>query len=745
MGAQRALIRLGIAALMFLVFLLHNIKVLPLSMVDDIERATYDARILLTMPNTVDPQVVIIDLDEKSIIAEGHWPWPRDKFATLVTKAFDHYKVRTLGFDINFPEADTRASGLDALDSLSKGAMADLPGFAERVAAIRPSLDYEAQFGAALKGRSVVLGYVFKDSTAPNGAASIAAIPPPIMDANAAQLYNVNFFKNNAFTGNLAVLQAEGISAGFFDNSQGLDIDGVFRRVPLLQSYQGALYPSLALETTRLALGAPPVQFEFDPPDQRSSVNLEAVVIGSVRIPVDGNVQAFVPYRGRWPSFTYISATDIIRGTADPALLAGKVALLGTSAPGLLDLRATPVGQAYPGVEVHANLISGMLDGRIKHKAPYYNGIEIVLLLLISGVLAFAAAKLSPLASGALAMGIIGLIIGLAFGLWSGANFIMPMGMPVLYTVLLFLLLTFYGYFVESRNVRQVSKQFGEYIPPEMVEMLASNPALASEKGDKRNMTVLFSDVRGFTTISEKLDSKELTKLMNQFLTPLTRVIREHRGTVDKYMGDAIMAFWGAPIPDENHATNALLAGMQMTKVVRDLDADFEAKGWPKLYIGVGLNSGDMTVGNMGSEYRRAYTVLGDSVNLGSRLEGLTKEYGVYFIVSEATRNAGPKDWAYRELDFVKVKGKNEPVAIFEPLGPKDALDPALRNDLARHRGAMKLYRSQLWDQAESELANLSLSGRPHKIYDIFLERIQYLREHPPGARWDGAFTATHK
>ncbi len=744
MGAQRTLVRLGIAAAMFLVFVLQIGRVLPLSLVDNIERATYDARILLTMPNTIDPQVVIIDLDEKSIIAEGHWPWPRDKFAALVTNAFDKYKVRTLGFDINFPEADTRASGLDALDALGKSAFADLPGYAERLQAIRPQLDYEAQFGASLKGRSTVLGYVFKDSTAPGGAESIAAIGPPVLDANATQLYNVDFYKNNAFTGNLPVLQSNAASAGYFDNSHGLDVDGVFRRVPLVQIYQGALYPSLALETTRLALGAPPIQFQFDPPDQRSSVNLEALVIGALRIPVDEHMQAFVPYRGRWPSFNYISATDVIRGTADLAKLDGKVVLVGTSAPGLLDLRVTPVGQAYPGVEVHASLISGMLDGRIKHKAPYYDGIHVVMLLVIAAVLAFAAARLAPLASGALALGLIAAVVALAFGLWA-ANFIMPLGTPVLFTVTLFLLLTFYGYFIESRNVRQVSKQFGEYIPPEMVEMLASNPALASEEGDKRNMTVLFSDVRGFTTISEKLDSKELTKLMNQFLTPLTRVIREHRGTVDKYMGDAIMAFWGAPLPDENHATNALLAGMAMTKVVRELDADFEAKGWPKLYIGVGLNSGDMTVGNMGSEYRRAYTVLGDAVNLGSRLESLTKEYGVYFIVSEATRNAGPKDWAYRELDFVKVKGKNEPVAIYEPLGPKDAIDPNLRNDLARHRGAMKLYRTQLWDQAEAELFNLSRSGRPHKIYEIFLERIQHLRANPPGAKWDGAFTATHK
>lgn len=745
MGAQRTLVRLGIAAAVFMIFILQIGGALRLPFLDQVERSTYDARLLLTMPGTVDSQVVIIDLDEKSITAEGHWPWPRDKFATLTTQAFSRYKLRAMGFDITFPEADTGSSGVDMLKLLAAGELADLPGFAERVAAVLPSLDYEARFAAALKGKPVVLGYLLRPQDRAGVTDALGALGPPVMDAKAAKLYNVDIYKKDSYTGNLPVLQAAAASGGYFDNERALDDDGVFRRAPLVQMYQGALYPALSLETLRVALGSPPIEFEFDPPENRSSAHLEALRMGAVRIPVDEHVQAYVPFRGRTPSFQYISATDIMRGTADPALLAGKVALVGTSAPGLKDLRITPVGAADPGVEVHANLISGMLDGRVKYKAPYYAGIHAVMLLVVAGLLAFGAARFSPLFNGALAVGLIAALTALAFAAWSWGNFILPLGIPVLFTALLFLLLTFYGYFIESRSARQVSKQFGEYIPPELVDELAANPAAASMEGEKRNMTVLFSDVRGFTTISEKLDSKELSQLMNQFLTPMTKVIQQHRGTIDKYMGDAIMAFWGAPLRDEEHASHALQAGIAMLQALRTLDAAFEARGWPKLQIGVGLNTGDMTVGNMGSEFRRAYTVMGDPVNLGSRLESLTKEYGVYFIVSEATRNAGPKDWAYRELDFVKVKGKNEPVTIFEPLGPKDAIDPALRSDLARHRGAMKLYRSQLWDQAELELLNLSRSGRPHKVYGIFLERIQFLRKNPPGAQWDGAFAFTHK
>jgi adenylate cyclase len=743
--STRTLIRLGLAAGLFLLFLAHVARLLPLGLVDALERATYDARVVLTLPNTVDQQVVVIDIDEKSLAAEGQWQsWTRDKFAQLVSNAFDKYQVRALGFDIVFAEPDTRG-GMALLQRLAQHELADLPGYSERLAGLAPSLDYDGQFGAALKGKAVVLGMVFKQAGEADPTGSVGRLGPAVVDANTVKLLDIPFVEQTGYTGNLPVLQDQAASAGFFDNSQSLEVDGVFRRISLVQRYQGALYPALALELTRQALGAPPVQFEFDPPEARSAANLEALRIGAVRVPVDERVTAYVPYRGRTPSFDYISATEVIRGTADAARLRGKVALVGTTAAGLKDLRVTPVGQADPGVEVHANLVSGMLDGRVKHKAPYYDGIHAVLLLLIALTLAIGATRLSPLASGALTLGLIAGLIALAFGLWSGANFIIPLGTPVLFALVLFLLLSFYGFFIESRGKREISKLFGEYIPPELVEEMAANPQAVSMEGEKREMTVLFSDIRGFTTISEKLDSKELTDLMNQFLTPLTKVIQQHRGTIDKYMGDAIMAFWGAPLRDANHASNALKAGLAMIQAVRGLDAEFEKRGWPKLNIGVGLNTGEMVVGNMGSEFRRAYTVMGDAVNLGSRLEGLTKEYGVWMIVGEATRNAGPQDWAYRELDSVRVKGKNEPVAIYEPLGPKDQLDPALRNDLARHRGAMKLYRAQLWDQAEAEFFNLSQSGRPHRIYELFLERILFLRDNPPGPNWDGAFTFTHK
>jgi adenylate cyclase len=251
-------------------------------------------------------------------------------------------------------------------------------------------------------------------------------------------------------------------------------------------------------------------------------------------------------------------------------------------------------------------------------------------------------------------------------------------------------------------------------------------------------MSVLFSDVRGFTTISESLDARELTQLMNEFLTPVTRIIQEHRGTVDKYMGDAVMAFWGAPLTDEQHARNAVLAGMGMIEAVNNLKESFAQKGWPPIIVGVGVSSGEMNVGNMGSEFRIAYTVMGDIVNLGSRLEGLTKQYGVDMIVSDGTASLLP-DFAFRELDLVRVKGKNKPVAIFEPLGPKNNVDAAAMADLAAFSDAIDAYRRQDWDVAHSSIIKLSQrTGDP--IYNVYLDRIEQFRREPPPADWDGVF-----
>jgi adenylate cyclase len=328
--------------------------------------------------------------------------------------------------------------------------------------------------------------------------------------------------------------------------------------------------------------------------------------------------------------------------------------------------------------------------------------------------------------------------------MWQVHNLIVPLASSLVMTAALFVFNMSYGFFVDSRSKRLLARLFGQYVPPELVDEMAKDPGEYSLEGSNQELTVLFSDVRGFTTISEGLDPRQLTQLMNDFLTPMTKVIHRHRGTIDKYMGDAIMAFWGAPLQDKDHARHALLAAMDMVAELEALQSSFKAKGWSPIKIGVGLNTGDMTVGNMGSEFRLAYTVMGDAVNLGSRLEGLTKVYGVQIIVSQFTRDRVP-DFAFRELDCVRVKGKDKPVRIFEPMGPLDQLSKQVQEELDLHHDALQYYRCQNWVVAGEGFAKLRQRSPGSKLYALYAERIDHYINQPPPPDWDGAFTFVTK
>jgi adenylate cyclase len=547
------------------------------------------------------------------------------------------------------------------------------------------------------------------------------------------------------YGGNLEILQTSAQSGGFFDNPF-VDADGVFRRVPLVQSYQDYLFASLALATTRAHLQADGIELEVVTEGTRGGKEyyaLESINLGNYRIPVDANGAVYVPYRGRQGSFPYVSMHRVLSRTANPLMLKDKIVLIGTSAPGLLDLRSTPVQNIYPGVEVHANIVSGILDNRIKHKPAWTVGYEVVLLVVIAVGMTLLLPLVSPLLAATGTAGITGLVLAGTFLAWNN-NLILPLASPLLLILLMFMLHMSYGFFIESRGKRQLANLFGHYIPPELVDEMSESPEQYSLEGENREMTVLFSDVRGFTSISEGMDPKQLTQLMNALLTPMTRVIHKNRGTIDKYMGDAIMSFWGAPIANSEHARHALYAAMEMMDELKVMQADFKQRGWPEVNIGIGLNTGDMSVGNMGSEFRMAYTVLGDAVNLGSRLEGLTKEYGVNIIVSETTRAAIP-EFVFRELDLVRVKGKNEPVAIFEPIGHKNDVEKSVTEELSAYRKALANFRAQSWDKAEVDFFNLNRSYPDRYLYQVYLDRISVYRKEPPGENWDGVFTHTSK
>ena len=518
----------------------------------------------------------------------------------------------------------------------------------------------------------------------------------------------------------------------------------MFRRVPLLQTYENELHESLALALTRAATGYLAIEMVVETNQDSADLFLEWVTIGEIAIPVDHRSGVLVPYIGKQKSFEYISATDVLNKRVDKNILNGKITLFGTSAPGLLDLRTIPLEPAYPGVEVHANIIQGILDGRILHAPGYTKGFEFILITFLGIVLTFSLPMLSALYSTLIILGSIVLLIATNFYAWTSAQLVLPIAAPVLLVVLLFALQMTYGFFVESRGKRQLAHLFGQYVPPELVEEMSLKMEDINLDGEMREMSVLFSDVRGFTTISETLEPKELTDYINAFLTPITKVIHDDRGTIDKYMGDAVMAFWGAPLEDDQHALHALNAAIGIVERMKTLREEFAEKQWPEIYVGVGVNTGHMNVGNKGSEFRVDYTILGDAVNLGSRLEGLTKVYGVDIITSEFTKHAVP-EYEYRELDRVRVKGKDKPVSIFEPLGLLENISKADRKLLKQFHTGVKQFRAQNWDAAEREIFALSQLEPDRLIYKIYLDRIMFFRENPPGEDWDGSFTHTSK
>ncbi len=753
---KKNLVRIGLGLALLLAFLGHAAKYYRLPLIDRLEAIVYDTRLALTMPRTVDPRIVILDIDEKSLAekekgGEGRWPWPRDRLALLLDKLFDHYQIAIVGFDVVFAERD-ESSGLKVLQQLAQKELKDVAGFQSTLKQLQPQLDYDEIFANHMRNRAVVLGYTFnKDGVSASGvvpATIKGELPQPVLPAGTFAGKNIEFLSFGGHTANLAEFQMAAASAGHF--SVEPDADGILRRVPMLAEFKGAYYEPLSLAMVRMLIGMPKVVPGY-PSDKtlilsKNYSGLEWLEVGKIKVPVDESVTALVPYRGKQQSFKYVSAVDVMHERAEVPDLKGKIVLVGTTAPGLLDLRATPVEAVYPGVEIHANMISGMLDRSIKQKPPYVVGAEFLSLLVAGLAMALLLPLLNPLKSLLVTVVVLLLVLFTNLLVFHAGNLVLPLASGLMLISLLFALNMTYGYFVETRGKNQITGLFGQYVPPELVDEMARNPAEFNMAPRAAELSVLFSDVRGFTTISEALSPEDLSVYINDYLTTMSMVIREgHRGTLDKYIGDAIMAFWGAPVNDPAHARNALLAAMEMQKTATTLNEKFKAKGWPTFKIGVGVNSGVMRVGDMGSKIRRAYTVMGDAVNLGARLEGITKEYGADIIVGEGTKNAVP-DIAFRELDRVRVKGKEEAVTIFEPLGLQGQVEKAKLDEIKLYGQFLRLYRAQDWDQAELQLFNLQKMVPDSMLYSqMFVERISYLRASPPGKDWDGAFTFTHK
>jgi len=725
-------------------FLLQSANVFQYSWIESLENKIYDVRLNFTMPNTKDPRVVILDIDEKSLKNIGRWPWNRKVMTELVDTLFDHYYIQVLGFDILFAEPDD-SSGLATLNAIADGPLKDNSDYLSTLEQMREALNYDQLFANALQDRDTITGFFFRNQLNVNAKELNTGVLPNPMETSTPidHLENI-LITPNGFGGNMEIFQNSAWSGGFVDIPT-IDRDGIVRSVPLMQMYEGKVYHSLSLALVRALLGFPPIELEYASEVATGGEKiLEAIKFENFHIPVTPQGVAYIPYRGKYPSYEYVSAQDVISKKVSLETLEGAIVLMGTSATGLLDMRATPVQNIYPGVEVHANMVSGILDGTIKLKPFDVQGLDFFTHLIMGLIMIYTLRTLKLVYSIFVTAALASLTIYLNYYMWQELNLITPLVSPLLMIAMLFVLHIAYGYFIEDHNKRKLKGLFGHYVPPELVDEMNKTMNDVSMKSEVREMTVLFSDIRGFTSISESMDPESLTTLMNMYLTEMTKIIHKHRGTVDKYIGDAIMAFWGAPLADEEHAKHALMAAVEMKERLPTLNKEFEAKGFPTLRIGIGLNTGRMNVGNMGSEFRVAYTVLGDSVNLAARLESITKQYGESLIISESTKLQVP-NWSYQEIDLVRVVGKNVPIAIYKPIAPLEDINVDQTKEIEQFEEALKAYRNKNWRVAKATLEELvDYSGTPN-LYKIYLRRLDEYKDNPPANDWDGVYEASSK
>ncbi len=734
-----------------------SVRIIDPDPVQVVRLRTFDYYNVLA-PRVPPPQspVIIVDLDEKSLAEIGQWPWPRTQIGRLLTALRD-YGIAVVGFDMVFPELD-RTSPAKLAESRP-----DLPDTVREE--LSKTATNEEVMAQAMQTVRVVLGQSATRSTQVLAESDIAewssfkgAIgSKELQDPNATlKEYAVRF---PTLVYNRP--EIEGYAQGLGVFSIGEEVDGVVRRVPLVMMIDELVKPALSVEMIRVGLQGNSI---FAALDLRgiNEVRLQTPR-GNFPVPTDSKGRIWV-YFAESDKFNmpnnegrmYISASDIMQGRVPPERVAGKLAVIGTSAVGLLDIRATPINPRLPGVEVHANVIENILTQQFIRYPEVMQLTEFIAMSVVGLLLIFFIPRVGPVVT------LVGLVIGVggfvgaSWYLFTTERVLLDFTYPSALVFSVYAVLAFANYARDAAEKRQVRGAFSQYLSPDLVEQLAEDPEKLKLGGETKRMTLLFCDVRGFTTISEqyKADPQGLTVLINRLLTPLTEEILNRQGTIDKYMGDCIMAFWNAPLDVPNQEQMGVASALAMFESLEALNEERkrealeEDKPFLPLNIGIGLNTGDCVVGNMGSKQRFDYSVLGDAVNLAARLEGQSKSYGVGIVIGEETAGALNGVFPMAELDLIAVKGKSEAVRIFTVLGKPDLLsDPDYAALQSQHAAMLDAYRGQQWDEANRIIQTCigRLDGVLDGFYGIYQTRIEEYRDNPPPVEWDGVYVATTK
>jgi adenylate cyclase len=678
---------------------------------------------------------VIVDIDEKSLGKLGQWPWPRTRVAELINKLTEA-GAAAIGFDIVFAEPDRLSPAL-AADSFS--------GLDEEIRDKLRALPSNDQVMAeAVKKSRVVLGQTALPVPAPQP----EGVPPSAgvawMDGDPKQ-FLVSY---EGLLRNIKGLEAVAAGRGLFTIEA--ERDGIIRRVPMVMEAQGNVLPSLTFEMLRVGTGSSTILIRMD------RAGIKGVAVPGLEVPTDARGKLWV-YFSKHDQERYVSAVDVLEGHFAADRFAQRLVLIGTSATGLLDIKTTPIDRVIPGVEVHAQIIENLLTNSTLRAPNDAIAIELIAAFVLGVAIIILAPMLGPGLLLLFGGTIIALLIGTSWYFFSHEHLLIDFTFPLLSSSLIYLTLVFTNFVKEQAQRRQIRSAFGQYLSPTLVEQLAQSPEKLVLGGEEREMTIMFSDVRGFTTISEiyKDDPQGLITLMNGFLTPLTNAIIERNGTIDKYMGDAIMAFWSAPLHDPDHELNACEAALEMLDRVDRLNHEREQAAkenstrFIPINIGVGLNTGKCVVGNMGSDLRFGYSVLGDSVNLASRLEGQCKSYGLPIIIGSRTAAIAKDKFAMIELDFIAVKGKTEPEVVYALVGRDDMISSErFKRWQEINMKMLTRYRGREWEAALAAIEEGRVAdpeGRFKTLYKVYAERIGSFKITPPPDDWDGAYALETK
>jgi adenylate cyclase len=705
--------------------------------IEELRLRTFDLfQVMRPREQTMRP-VVIADIDEASLKEVGQWPWPRTVVADLVTRLRQSGAV-AVGFDIVFAEPDRMSP------AVAVGSFRGLDDETREKLAALPSND--TVFADAIKrAGGIVVGQAGAPAPAPRDDAEARLQTGFAIRGPDPRPFMVTF---PGLLRNIPPIEQAAAGRGLF--SINPEHDGIVRRVPVVMDAQDNVVPSLTMEMLRVVSRAGAILIRTD------QAGIRSVAVPGLEVPTDKNGQFWVHFNRHDPA-RYVSAADVLNGRAPADRFRGRLVLVGTSAVGLLDIKTTPVEPAMPGVEVHAEILENVLTKSLLASPGYAIGAEIIAAVVFGLAIIIAAPMLPAAIVVALGAILIAGLIGISWYFFVAHHLLIDFTYPLISCWLIYLVLTFVNYFREQQQRQQIRSAFGFYLSPPLVEQLARSPEKLVLGGEERRMTILFSDVRGFTSISEhyKDDPQGLTQLMNRFLTPLTNAIIERKGTIDKYIGDAIMAFWNAPVDDGEHEANACDAALEMLARAEVLNGELkreaEASGgvYMPLRIGIGLNSGPCVVGNMGSDFRFNYSVLGDTVNLASRLESRTKDYRLSLVIGSRTAERAKEKFATMEIDLIQVKGKKQPELVFTVLGRAEVAEDPRCNELRDLNTQMlAAYRKQQWDEAERLIercrkvaGNFGVDG----LYEMYLERIAVYRAEPPPPDWTGVYEAESK